>query len=174
MVGLIFPHTPTASLSLNLGLSILTIGFVQWEGIKANGFFGHLKHFAGPKLPGILAAVSVIIFGIEIVSETMKMLSLSLRLFANISGGHTVKSGLDSIAPGVPVSALILPIEFLAAVIQALVWSLLTCVYLSLVTSHEHGEEAHEEHPGVGPHGGEEISRKDTGLTPADTGLTHA
>ncbi|HEY0866569.1 MAG TPA: F0F1 ATP synthase subunit A [Fimbriimonas sp.] len=156
LLGLVLPFTPTADFSLNLGISIITILYVQWEGIRANGVLGHFRHFAGPKLGGILVLVSLLIFGIEIISETMKMLSLSLRLFANIEGGHIVKEGLDHIMPlpGVdgayfPLSAIILPIKFLAAIIQALVWSLLTCVYLSLVTHHEHEHSNNqEEHQG--------------------------
>src|SRR5262249_53701082 len=79
--GLIFPYTPTADWSLNIGLAIITVVYVQYEGIKANGALGHLKHFAGPKLVGFMVVVSGLIFCVEIISELMKLVSLSIRLY---------------------------------------------------------------------------------------------
>ena len=150
LVGLIFPHTPNADWSLNLSMSIITIIYVQYEGIKAHGLFGHLRHFAGPKVPfpWILALLfSVFMFSIEIVSEFMKMASLSLRLYSNIYGGHLVVDALNNMVViggvSVPLGLLVLlPLKFLAAIIQALVFTMLSCVYLSLVT----GSSDHDSH----------------------------
>jgi F-type H+-transporting ATPase subunit a len=150
IMGLFVDYTPTADLSLNLGLSISAILYVQWEGIRSNGFFGHIRHFAGPKLGGMLLLVSAMIFIIEVISETMKMLSLSLRLYGNIHGGHEVVHNLDhlghldffGIGLNIPVGGLLLPIKLLTCVVQALVFTLLLSVYLGLVTHHE--DESHE------------------------------
>jgi F-type H+-transporting ATPase subunit a len=143
--GLFFNWTPTADLSLNLGLAITAIAYVQWEGIKANGVAGHFSHFAGPKLGGIMVIVSGMIFLIEIISEAMKLLSLSLRLYGNIHGGHEVLLNLNNLGKlsfgqydaYIPVGGLLLPIKLLTCLVQALVFSLLFCVYIGLVTSHE-------------------------------------
>lgn len=161
-VGLFMDYTPTADWSLNLGMAIVAVMYVQWEGIKANGVGGHFKHFAGPKLGGALVLVSGMIFIIEIISETMKMLSLSLRLYGNIHGGHEVVLNLNNLghfAIGgtevhLPVGGLLLPIKLLTCVVQPLVFTLLFSVYLGLVTHHEedHGHEhdhAHDAHPEV-------------------------
>lgn len=147
--GLFVDYTPTADFSLNLALSISAILYVQWEGIKTNGVFGHFKHFAGPKLTGVLVIVSAMIFIIELISETMKMLSLSLRLYGNIHGGHEVVVNLNNLGKfslfgldwNLAVGGALLPIKLLTCVVQAMVFVLLLCVYLGLVTNHE---EEHE------------------------------
>ncbi len=159
VMSLFLEGAPTADLGFNLGMALIAIGYVQWEGIKANGFFGHLSHFAGPKLGGPLVLISVMIFIIELFSEVMKNVSLSLRLFANMSGGHTAVLEMNKILGFdlgghhvfIPVGAFLLPIKVLTCVIQALVFCLLTCVYISLVTHHEHDD--HSDVPGEGHHG---------------------
>jgi F-type H+-transporting ATPase subunit a len=159
-VGLLLPHTPTADWSLNLGLALIVVGYVQWEGMSGHyaearargkdpvsaafiGFFKHVAHFAGPKLGLVMIPITLLIFGIELISEVIKILSLSVRLYGNINAGHTAKGALDELGGGVPLGGLILPLEFLVAIIQAFVFVLLTCVYLSLVTHHEDHEEDH-------------------------------
>ncbi|HLK16251.1 MAG TPA: F0F1 ATP synthase subunit A [Fimbriimonadaceae bacterium] len=175
-LGLLLPHTPSADWSLNLGLAIIVFCYVQWEGMKihfdhmvAHGtnavvaiplsFLKHLRHFAGPKLHWALTGITVLLFFIEIVSELLRILTLSIRLYGNIHGGHEVRQSLDhlvspvSVGGGavlVPLGIFVLPLEVLVAIIQAMVFTILTCVYLAMVTSHEEeGEHAeHAEHAG--------------------------
>ncbi|MDX2065698.1 MAG: F0F1 ATP synthase subunit A [Fimbriimonadaceae bacterium] len=139
VVALFFPHSPTADLSFNLGMALVAVGYVQWEGIRANGLGGHLSHFAGPKLGFVLLPITAMIFIIEIISEVMKNVSLSLRLFGNINGGHKAVEAMNQLGMSIyiPFGEFLLPIKLLTCVVQALVFSLLTCVYLSLVTHHE-------------------------------------
>ena len=144
IVGLVLPETPTADLSMNLALSLATILYVQYEGIRAHGLFGHLKHFAGPKLSLVMGLfITPLLFSIEILSETMKIASLSLRLYSNIHGGHLVVEALNHLAAGGvwPIGGLLLPLKLLAAIIQALVFTMLAGVYLSIVVGGEHQEE---------------------------------
>jgi F-type H+-transporting ATPase subunit a len=168
VVGLLLPHTPTADWSLNLGLALVVLGYVQWEGmsyhyaaLRAKGrdpvtagvlsFFMHVRHFAGPNLGNLLMMIFItpLIFAIELISEMIKILSLSVRLYGNINAGHVAKHTLDDMAWG--LGALILPLEFLVCIIQAFVFVLLTCVYLALTLHHEHDEHEH-------PHGGHETA----------------
>jgi F-type H+-transporting ATPase subunit a len=146
MVALAFPVAPTAILSFNLGLALISIGYVQWEGIKSNGFFGHFKHFAGPKMGGPLILISVMLFCIELVSEVMKAVSLSLRLYGNIHGGHEAVTSLNKLWNVIPVGELLIPVKLLTVVVQALIFCLLTCVYISLVTHHEDEHETAPAH----------------------------
>lgn len=157
VMGLILQATPTADWSLNLGMALITVIYVQYEGIKQNGVWGHIKHFAGPKMVGAMVLISGMLFMIEIVSECMKLVSLSLRLFGNIEGGHIVITSLNSIIPGIPLGGLLLPIKLFTCVIQAFVWVILTCTYLAMVTSHG-DDESHgaEEGHGGGHHGATE------------------
>lgn len=145
MVSLFFPTAPTADLSFNIGMALISIGYVQWEGMKVNGVFGHFRHFAGPKLPIAMIPISGMIFVIEIISEVMKNVSLSLRLFGNIHGGHAAVTAMNDLGAGayIPLGFFLLPIKLLTCVVQALIFTLLSCVYISLVTHHEedHGHE---------------------------------
>jgi len=145
LVALFFPTSPTADLSFNLGLALLSIGYVQFEGMRANGVIGHFKHFAGPKMGPALIFINVMLFVIELVSEAMKNVSLSLRLFGNIDGGHKAAEAINDLTKQylIPAGAFLMPIKLLTAVVQALIFCLLTCVYLSLVTHHDHGDDEH-------------------------------
>lgn len=149
LVALFFPTGPTADLSFNFGLALVAIGYVQWEGIRSNGFFGHLSHFAGPKMGIGLIAINGMIFIIELISEAMKNVSLSLRLYGNIDGGHKAADAMNALGKDIliPFGAFLLPIKLLTCVVQALIFCLLFCVYLSLVTHHhDDHEHAHDDH----------------------------
>ncbi len=145
-LALFFPTAPTAVLSFNLGMALLCVFYVQYEGIRVNGLLGHFKHFAGPKLGGFMIIISGMIFVIEIISEIMKNMSLSLRLFGNIHGGHEAVTKMNVLGKGIylPIGAFLIVIKLMTSIVQALIFTLLTCVYLSLVTHHE--EEAHDDH----------------------------
>lgn len=156
LIALFFPTSITADLSFNLGMALIAIGYVQWEGIKSNGVAGHFSHFAGPRMPGILILVNGMIFIIELISELMKNVSLSLRLYGNIDGGHRASDSMselgyniirinEHLALSIPFGSFLLPIKMLTVVVQALIFCLLFCVYLSLVTHHseEHAEHDH-------------------------------
>jgi F-type H+-transporting ATPase subunit a len=152
-IALFFPTSPTADLSFNLGMALISIGYVQWEGIKSNGLFGHLGHFAGPKLGLIMIPITGLIFIIELISELMKNVSLSLRLFGNISGGHQAVEAMNELGAGyyIPVGAFLIPIKILTVVVQAMIFTLLTCVYLSLVTAHHDDDAGHHHEHAVEP-----------------------
>ncbi|MBS1720054.1 MAG: F0F1 ATP synthase subunit A [Armatimonadetes bacterium] len=154
LVGLFFPLTPTAVVGFNLGMALIVFGYVQYEGARANGVLGHISHFAGPKLPGVLAVlITPIIFCIELVSELMKNVSLTLRLYGNIHGGHQAVEAINHLTEKFYIAAgeFLLPIKLLTVLVQAMIFCLLTCVYLGLVTGHHddhehgdgHGEAAH-------------------------------
>lgn len=160
IVGLIAPHTVTANWGANVGLAVFVVLYANWQGIKAHGLVGHFRHFLGPKIGGeggafervamglLGVVIAMLLLLIELIGEIIKMLSLSLRLYGNISGGHTAKLTLDEFAVG--LGGLILPLEFLVSIIQALVFTLLTAVYLGLLAggddhSHDDHHEPHEE-----------------------------
>jgi F-type H+-transporting ATPase subunit a len=138
-LSLFTPTAPTAILSFNLGLALCAIGYVQYEGIRSNGVVKHFGHFAGPKLSGPLVLISVLLFVVEIVSEIMKNVSLSLRLYGNIHGGHEAVLRMNALTEKyfIPLGAFLLPVKLLTVVVQSMIFTLLTCVYISLVTHHE-------------------------------------
>ena len=99
-------------------------------------------------------SLTVMIFVIEIISELMKNLSLSLRLYGNIHGGHEAVTAMNQLGMhvfgspwiNIPIGSFLLPIKLLTVVVQAMIFTLLTCVYLSLVTGHDEGHEHGNEH----------------------------
>ncbi|MBI3721198.1 MAG: F0F1 ATP synthase subunit A [Fimbriimonas ginsengisoli] len=141
IVALFLGESPTADLSFNFAMALIAVGYVQYEGVRANGLFGHVKHFAGPKLGGVLVIISGLIFVVELISEVLKNVSLSLRLFGNIHGGHVAVESMNKLGEPilVPYGMFLLPIKLLTCVVQAMIFTLLTCVYISLVTHHEEG-----------------------------------
>jgi F-type H+-transporting ATPase subunit a len=123
---------PTTSIMVTLGLALPTFLYYNFYGIKEQGVVGYIKHFAGP-----IWWISWLILPIEVVSHLARVMSLSVRLYANMFAGDLVTLVAFSIFPiGVPVAPLILHI--FVSLIQAFVFMLLTMIYLSLAVSHEH------------------------------------
>ena len=107
---------PTSSLSVTLGLGIVTFIFLQSAGIHA-GAKHYLKHFLTPVVPLLL------------LDELIKPASLALRLFGNIFGEETVMENLYHLLPiGAPIIMMVLSLLFCA--IQAIVYTMLTASYL--------------------------------------------
>jgi F-type H+-transporting ATPase subunit a len=133
LIGLIPGVTaPTASIMVTLGLAVPTFLYYNFYGIKEQGAVGYLKHFAGP-----IWWMAWLIFPIEVISDVARIMSLSVRLYANMFAGDLVTLAFFSLIPiGVP--AIFLGLHVLISVIQAFVFMLLTMIYLTLAVSHEH------------------------------------
>jgi F-type H+-transporting ATPase subunit a len=155
IVALFCPSSPTADLSFNLAMAVMAVFYVQWEGIRQNGVLGHFRHFAGPNLGHwVLLPISLIIFAIEIISELMKNVSLSLRLFGNIDGGHQAVLAMNALGERalIPVGAFLIPLKLLTCIVQAMIFTLLTCVYLSLVTHEKEHDSDNSTHEAAATH----------------------
>lgn len=143
----IFPGlmSPTSSASVTLGLALVVFLYVQFEGIRANGIGGYLRHFAGE--PVWLAPLN---FPLHLIGNLARPMSLTLRLFGNIFGEDLAIVILMSLG------LVFFPIQFFVSVlavftsfVQAMVFSMLTCVYLAEATVHQdaaHGEHADHGH----------------------------
>ncbi len=152
IMGLIPPGiAPTASLNTTIALALIVILYVQYEGIRARGLVGYLKHFA--RVGEVPLWLTPLLFVIEVVSELAKPVSLSIRLFANMFGKEQVTLALivTFATPLLHKYYLPLPVQFpvlllgtLVAFVQAFVFSILTLIYLALAT--EHHEESHGAH----------------------------
>lgn len=152
ILGIIGLFAPTSNLGITFGLAVLVVVYVQEEGVRANGPIGYVRHFFGPPLGWKLFIISLLLFFIEVISEAAKMLSLSLRLQGNMSGEHRVGETLGSliqITPhfSIPLQTLLMPLSVFVALVQALVFTMLSCVYLGMMTHHEEEHaELHEAH----------------------------
>ena len=125
-------NSPTELETVTLALAAATWIYFNFYGFKEQGFVGYLKHFAGP-----VWWLAPLIFPIEVVSNFARIMSLSVRLYANMFAGGLVTLVFFSLVPvGVPI--VFLGLHLLVSVIQAFVFTLLVMIYLSLAVSHEH------------------------------------
>jgi F-type H+-transporting ATPase subunit a len=123
---------PTTSIMVTLGLAVPTFFYYNFQGVREKGPIGYLAHFAGP-----VWWMAWLIFPIEIFSDVIRIMSLSVRLYANMFAGDLVTMVFFSLVPiGVPV--IFLGLHMFVSLIQAFVFMLLTMIYLSLAVSHEH------------------------------------
>jgi F-type H+-transporting ATPase subunit a len=123
--------TPTSKPWVPLGLATLTFLYYQYQGVRANGF-GYIKQFLGP-----IWWISWLMLPIEIISHLARVLSLTVRLYANMFAGDLVTLAFFSLVP-VAVPAVFLGLHLGVSVIQAFVFMLLAMIYLGQATAHDH------------------------------------
>jgi F-type H+-transporting ATPase subunit a len=123
--------TPTADPVVPLGLALVTFVYYNWHGVRAQGPLGYLKHFMGP-----IWWVAPLMFPIEIISNLARVMSLTVRLYANMFASDLLTLVFFSLVPiGIPV--IFLGLHLGVALIQAYVFMLLTMIYLGEATAHE-------------------------------------
>mgnify|MGYP000265693987 FL=1 len=147
---------PSADLNMTLAMALISYVAFQVAGISAHGVWGRIKHMANP--PFLLP--------IEIISELSRIVSLSFRLFGNIFAGETLLTVMYGIANAIKITVvgLVIPViflylEVLFGFIQALIFAVLTLIYIALASAHEHEEEHEaEEHQRSAAHGSRVVS----------------
>jgi F-type H+-transporting ATPase subunit a len=125
-------ETPTGQPWVPLGIALLTFLYYNFYGIREKGFRGYLKEFAGP-----LWWLAPLLFPIEIISHMARIMSLTIRLYANMLASDLVTLVFFSLAP-VIIPSIFLGLHFAVSLIQAYVFMLLSMIYLSMAVSHEH------------------------------------
>jgi F-type H+-transporting ATPase subunit a len=140
-------YAATANISIPLALTLVVFAIYNIEGIRAKGFFGYLKSFIPAGVEGFARFP---IFLIEVISNLVRIISLSVRLFANILAGHLLilfmAGGLVVLLGLAPlgVFTLVLAIPFflfeigLVATLQAFIFATLTSIYIGGATADEH------------------------------------
>ncbi|MBI3999361.1 MAG: F0F1 ATP synthase subunit A [Candidatus Omnitrophica bacterium] len=144
---------PTSSLNTTVALAVCVFFYVQGIGIKENGIVGYVDHLMGSPRDVTGWIMVPLNLPLHILEEFIKPLSLSLRLFGNILGEDSmiaafVGLGILSLSfihspVGLPLQLLFFPLVILLGTIQALVFSLLTTIYISLMLPYEEHEHAH-------------------------------
>ena len=124
--------TPTAQPSVPLGIALLTFLYYNFHGVRAQGVVGYLKHFAGP-----LWWIAPLLFPIEIISHLARVMSLTIRLYANMLASDLVTLVFFSLVP-VAIPAIFLGLHFAVSLIQAYIFMVLSMIYLSMAVAHEH------------------------------------
>jgi len=116
--------SPTANINTTLALALVSFSATHYIGIKRHGF-AYIKHFMGP-----MWALAPLMLPIELISHFARVMSLTFRLFGNMVAKHKLLLVLALLAPYIaPVP--ILGLGLLVAFVQALVFTLLTMLYLS-------------------------------------------
>jgi F-type H+-transporting ATPase subunit a len=139
-------YAATANLSVTLALALVTFIATHVEGVRYNGVVRYLKSWIPEGVPGPLL---VLIVPLEVISQFMRLISLSVRLFANMLAGHMlilVMLGLIFIFSSwllIPISVLAGTVIYLFEVgivvtIQAFVFALLSAIYIGAAIEPEH------------------------------------
>ena len=165
-------ETPTANLNTTAACALVVFCTYHWIGIRKQGLVTYLNHLTGPMPWSFgMAPIKLLMFPIEVVSHLARPLSLSLRLFGNMTGGHIllgvifflvgldhgllgwalsgslggiVLGGLGSIVMTVFTVGFLIPLKILVAFLQAFIFVMLTMLYIAgALEEAEHHAEHH-------------------------------
>jgi F-type H+-transporting ATPase subunit a len=138
-------YAATSSLSVTLALALMTFVFTHFEGIRYNGPIRYFKSW----IPEVPKAILPLIVPLEILGQFMRLISLSIRLFANMLAGHMLILtfiGLMFVLENVYLAVLVVPaatafylFEVLIVVgIQAFIFAALSAIYIGSAIEPEH------------------------------------
>ena len=140
-------YAATANVSVPLVLALVVWIAYNVEGVRAKGVRGYLKSLVPP---GVTGGMAVFIFILEFISNFMRLISLSVRLFANILAGHLIilfMSGGLAVLLGLevlgvftlPVGIILFLFEVgLVATLQAFIFATLSAIYLGGAVAADH------------------------------------
>jgi F-type H+-transporting ATPase subunit a len=143
-------YAATANISIPLVLTLVVWVSYHVEGIRAKGFFPYFASWLPPGLESMNPAGKAAIFLIEVISHFVRLISLSVRLFANILAGHLLLlfmgGGLAVLLGIAALGALTFPMAFvffifevgLVATLQAFIFATLTAIYIGGATAASH------------------------------------
>lgn len=125
-------ETPTSVAVVPLGVATLAFFYYNFHGIRVHGPINYLKTFAGP-----VWWIAPLLFPVEIISHLARVMSLTIRLYANMLASDLLTLICFSIIPFLAPIAF-LGLHFLVSIIQAYVFMLLTAIYIGMAVAHEH------------------------------------
>jgi F-type H+-transporting ATPase subunit a len=124
-------ESPTASPAVPLGCALLTFFYYHFHGIRVQRH-RYIKQFIGP-----VWALAPLMLLIEVVSHFARILSLTVRLYANMFAGDMVTLAFFSLVP-VLVPVVFLGLHLFVSLVQTFIFVMLTLVYLGMAVSEEH------------------------------------
>jgi F-type H+-transporting ATPase subunit a len=125
-------ESPTMTPAVPAGLAIATFLFYNWTGIREHGAGRYLAHFAGP-----MPVLAPLMIPIEFISHLARPLSLTIRLYANMFAGEKVTLAFLGLTYLV-VPSVFMGLHVFVSFLQAYIFTLLTIIYVSGATAHEH------------------------------------
>jgi F-type H+-transporting ATPase subunit a len=106
--------------------------YYNFQGFRQHGVLGYLKHLSGP-----MAILAILMFPIEIIGNVGRLLSLSVRLYANMMVGDVLELVFTALLP-ILVPAVFMGLHIFVSILQAYIFMLLPAVYISMAVSEEH------------------------------------
>ena len=142
-VVLPFVRVPSTDLNMTLSLALIAFIMIQYIGFKALGI-GYLTKFFnfGTLFKSPLGGIDVAVGLLELIGDFAKILSFSFRLLGNIFAGSILLFVMSFLVPILPWPFFIL--EFFVGIIQALVFALLTAIFMNLATVSHHHDDDHD------------------------------
>ena len=125
-------ETPTGYIQVTLGSAVAVFIYYNYQGIRHHGPLGYLKTLWGP-----IWWIGFLLFPVEVVSNLFRMLSLSVRLYANMFVGKLLEQVFGAFVP-IAVPAAMMGLHLFVSFIQAYIFILLPAVYISLSVAEEH------------------------------------
>lgn len=125
-------QTPTASVPVTLGCAVLAFVYYNFQGVRQHGIFGYLRHLCGPML-----AIAILMLPTELISNTLRMLSLTVRLWANMLVGGILEKVFTSLIP-IAIPTVFMALHIFESFLQAYVFMILPALYISLAVAEEH------------------------------------
>ena len=124
--------SPTGLIQATLGCAVAAFLYYNYHGFREHGVIGYLKHLCGP-----LMAIAIIMFPIEVIGNLGRLLSLSVRLYANMLVGGILEQVFGGMVPiGLPV--VFMALHLFVSLLQAYIFMLLPAIYLSMAVAKEH------------------------------------
>jgi len=142
--------SPTAHVSVTFALGIASFIYYNYVGISENGLIAHLGHLTGPRLPLVLMLIiTPLIFLIELFSNMIRPMTLGIRLFANMFADEQISAIISGLFPPytqILVPVILLPLALFVGLVQTLVFTLLSMIYISEVSHAPHDHTHEDEH----------------------------
>ncbi|HKQ32533.1 MAG TPA: F0F1 ATP synthase subunit A [Thermodesulfobacteriota bacterium] len=121
---------PTGNFNVPVACALVIFVMYNFYGFKENGL-AYLKHFAGPVI-----FLAPLMFIIEVISHFVRPVSLSLRLFMNITGDHLILGVFTNLVHYI-IPAIFIGLGIFVSFLQAFIFTVLSAIYISLATAHE-------------------------------------
>ena len=140
--------SPTAHVSVTFALGITSFVYYNYVGIRENGLIAHLGHLTGP-----IWWIAPLIFLIELFSNLIRPMTLGIRLFANMFADEQISAIISGLFPPFTqfiVPVILLPLAVFVALVQTLVFTLLSMIYISEVSHAPHDHDPSHEHEHLG------------------------
>lgn len=124
--------SPTGLIQATLGCAVAAFLYYNYHGFRQHGIVGYMKHLCGPMM-----AIAILMFPIEVIGNLGRLLSLSVRLYANMLVGGILERVFGGLVP-VAVPVIFMALHIFVSLLQAYIFMLLPAIYISMAVAEEH------------------------------------